>query len=846
MTDAMGATRAQPPDGPESRAGKAIVLFADGTGNAFSKQESNVWRLYGALDVSRPSQIAHYIPGVGTSGFRPWALIDGATGLGVPANVRALYEFLCWNYEPGDRIHVFGFSRGAFTVRTLIAMIDSEGLLSRDTPDGPATTAQMRRNVMSAWRAYRSRGKRSLAREAPTITVTRAIRDAFLWVRDRVRGFERYAAVARRSDQDAGIAFVGVFDTVEAYGVPLEEMRDAIDWAIWPIKFGDRRLSAKVEKARHALSLDDERQTFHPLRFDLTDDADWADARIREVWFAGVHSDVGGGYPDDATALVPLAWMLDEVKSDLVFRDDAIASMHKAASALGAIHDSRSGLGVAYRYAPRVIGTSVAEGGAPTVHCSVFEKMVFGSQRYAPHGLPAEVFALLPNGSRRAVEGFGLDDADAPDARGRLRRTAPPSPADVFAAQALAALTTPRQSFVDAVRDGIWLRRKAYFLLLFTVIVIASLPWTNTLLGVRPRAASGGAIGAAGTVVDVNGALVAFVQDIVTTIGSVIPGYLEPWVKAATAQPLLALLLVGLAGALYRLNSRLRDTIADNARAAWFGTPDSQPRRGVFTRCAGVLRHHMPTFGPRGPIYWGSFVATLAGLAIAAALYVDRVALSYRIGTGHLCVLDPAQKPRVVNAGQPETAEGFSPSNPCWDSGLFIEKGRAYALTIEMTQPFLDRSVVSGIAGFDDASWQHWFAAPLKRWATAAYFQPVARIGAQGMTEWPLAPENGEGVRVVDHRARLPGIDESRCQPHVATPDDAASIAAIRKTFGLQTRMTSRFVASASGELFLFVNDAIVANDLFARLVGIDGYDCFYRNNSGQAKIVVELVEPGG
>ena len=88
---------AHPPAAPMRR----IVIFADGTGNAFSTQESNVWRLYQALDQSdhpdQPRQIARYIKGVGTSGFRPFAILDAATGFGVPSNVRKLYRFICWN-----------------------------------------------------------------------------------------------------------------------------------------------------------------------------------------------------------------------------------------------------------------------------------------------------------------------------------------------------------------------------------------------------------------------------------------------------------------------------------------------------------------------------------------------------------------------------------------------------------------------------------------------------------------------------------------------------------------------------------------------------------------------------
>src|ERR1700675_753377 len=108
------------------RMAKKIVLFADGTGNAFSTQESNVWRMFDALDTSKKDQIAVYIEGVGTSSFRPWAIFDGATGIGAPANIRKLYRFLCWNWERGDEIYMFGFSRGAFTIRALIEMVKYE------------------------------------------------------------------------------------------------------------------------------------------------------------------------------------------------------------------------------------------------------------------------------------------------------------------------------------------------------------------------------------------------------------------------------------------------------------------------------------------------------------------------------------------------------------------------------------------------------------------------------------------------------------------------------------------------------------------------------------------------
>ena len=104
---------------------KAIVMFADGTGNARTARfRTNVWMMYSALDLSaKAGQIAYYIDGVGTSAFAPLRLLGGIFGVGVKRNVRELYGFLCRNYCPGDRIYVFGFSRGAFTARLLAGLV---------------------------------------------------------------------------------------------------------------------------------------------------------------------------------------------------------------------------------------------------------------------------------------------------------------------------------------------------------------------------------------------------------------------------------------------------------------------------------------------------------------------------------------------------------------------------------------------------------------------------------------------------------------------------------------------------------------------------------------------------
>src|SRR5208282_3566996 len=260
----------------------------------------------------KPDQVAYYIKGVGTAGWRPLAALDGATGIGVPANVRKLYRFLCWNWQPGDQICIFGFSRGAFTARTLVALISSQGLVPAEIDGVPVSHGEIRRNAMAAWRAYR-RETVPWYKSLPTIPLARIVRDILLTVYHfilRLRSYRNVrAAMGGRCEVE--IEFLGLFDTVEAFGVPVKELRTAIDWAIWPISFRNRRLSHKVKRARHALSLDDERTTFHPIRFDQSNPRNVD--QIKEVWFAGVHSDVGGGYPDGTLSYVPLLWMAEQV-----------------------------------------------------------------------------------------------------------------------------------------------------------------------------------------------------------------------------------------------------------------------------------------------------------------------------------------------------------------------------------------------------------------------------------------------------------------------------------------------------------------------------------------------------
>ena len=130
---------------------KNIVLLSDGKGNSRAQNwKSNVWRFYKALDLSSPEkQVAFYDDGVGSSSFKIFAALGGAFGFGLARNVREIYAFLCRTYQPGDRIIIVGFSRGAYTARVLAGLITTQGIVRYTDPTA------LRKSVHSAYKAFR-------------------------------------------------------------------------------------------------------------------------------------------------------------------------------------------------------------------------------------------------------------------------------------------------------------------------------------------------------------------------------------------------------------------------------------------------------------------------------------------------------------------------------------------------------------------------------------------------------------------------------------------------------------------------------------------------------------------
>jgi hypothetical protein len=353
---------------------KNIVLLSDGTGNSNIRgRGTNVFKLYEAVDFNGlapnpKEQVAFYDDGVGTQEFKPLKILGGAFGWGLARNVRNLYKRLAQAYNPGDKIYLFGFSRGAFTVRTLAALIASKGI-----PDITqySTEEDLELAVLQLYEGYRAQNTAFLEN-----LIYKPLIDFF------------YNAYSVTPAIDAGggvnIEFIGVWDTVDAVGLPFDEATQIWNFTLHPL----------VKKACHALSIDDERQTFHPLL--------WKDdPRIEQVWFPGVHANVGGGYPQQGLSLVTLDWMMSKARAaglQFVPNDEEFVRDRKYV--YDKLYDSRSGFGVYYRYQPRNIAKICSDNGiaTPQIHVSAFQRIAQGVFGYAPGNLPMEFDVVDNNG----------------------------------------------------------------------------------------------------------------------------------------------------------------------------------------------------------------------------------------------------------------------------------------------------------------------------------------------------------------------------------------------------------------------------------------------------------------
>jgi uncharacterized protein (DUF2235 family) len=803
---------------------KNIVLLSDGTGNsAASLFKTNVWRLYQLLDLSNPErQVAFYDDGVGTSSFKLFAALGGIFGFGLKRNVIAIYSFCCRNYQPGDRIYCFGFSRGSFTIRIVAGMIASQGLVAYHDRE-----ADLALFAADAYRRYRRRFTGGIPKYLGKMGIDlRDIRDAVIrqWRKLTHRPVEAPAVDVE------SIHFVGIWDTVDAYGGPIQEMTRAIDYWIWPLSMPDQFMSAKVLRACHAMSLEDERDAFTPVIWDQRyvrakavvagrEKNDWLfdidydprgeaakaaeppphlrtqlpaidQQRISQVWFVGVHADVGGGYPQNGLAYVTLDWMLDRAQAyGLNYSPGQRASIIDPQVNPGdKLNDSRKGLAAYYRYKPRNLKdllsappykpsfrddvasiwrlwrkakdpqTRVIADLHPslwraplpppkvTIHDSVFKRIQFGTDRYVPVVMPKTYFFTDKAG---AV-------TDAPH---------PVDPGD------------SRSLVQNDVWNWIWLRRVVYFLTAFaTAFVVATPVWVIYRPGFG-KAEVGG-----------------IVTPLVNAAASFLPGFLEPWWVAFRNGPGFVLAGGIVALALMAWGTSLQQTIHDASRVAWHSPNSHTPltgwrasisqlrRLGIYQAFFYTLSHWiLPTAIMFWLFWWLAFgtANTLGLICKATGSSIDVTATE------------------VTANKSPGYGDSFDTSYLCYPTGLKVTHDERYQISLAVKQPWFDHNhtIPTSPEGFSKSTLVQLGGVPFKRLIWSNWFAPIVRVGASGLEE------------------QLPKFKQSSDGSNLWTAD---------------------FTARSDGEVFVYVNDT----SIFLPWL----FTYFYKNNEGTAVVSLKKL----
>ncbi len=268
---------------------KNIVVCCDGTWNEPTQEDNgipaptNIWRLFNALPEVAGEQVTRYQAGVGTGGLID-KLTGGIFGAGISVDIMDTYYYLCDKYSAGDRIFLFGFSRGAFCARSLAGLVNRFGLLDLSK----VTSAKVKSDFVK--HVY----KKGYQDDWP------------------VEKLKKYAKGLSFVENSKKIHFIGVFDTVGALGVPDDKVIADIFDDPQRYQFHNVHLSPEVKNARQALSIDEERSSFTPTLWKPESGDNTFDERVKQVWFPGVHSDIGGGYKETGLANCALHWMYSE------------------------------------------------------------------------------------------------------------------------------------------------------------------------------------------------------------------------------------------------------------------------------------------------------------------------------------------------------------------------------------------------------------------------------------------------------------------------------------------------------------------------------------------------------
>lgn len=273
---------------------RSLMVFIDGTGN-IAASNTNIWKLYSlaSLHACSAPVIPYYHQGLGTK----WGnkIAGSITGAGIDKHIKETYQFLAETYKPGDKIHIFGFSRGAYTARALNGMVEYAGLLNTSALSLKSKeNGDIKAMIDELFNIYRK------SNDGEALFSTR--------FRSEVESLTSEYPIYR-GRQKVVVNTIGVFDTVPALGASRDDNPD------------EYRTELYAKKGLHAIALDEQRDDFRALRFD---DRISKEKSLSQVWFSGAHADVGGGYQDDrGLSNVSLQWMLKKFRKDNVFPDIA-------------------------------------------------------------------------------------------------------------------------------------------------------------------------------------------------------------------------------------------------------------------------------------------------------------------------------------------------------------------------------------------------------------------------------------------------------------------------------------------------------------------------------------------
>ncbi|KIJ68497.1 hypothetical protein HYDPIDRAFT_125092 [Hydnomerulius pinastri MD-312] len=380
----------EPGSTPLSKMKKRIIVCCDGTwqDGVIVKERwkyTNVLKLSRALNhvderAGNPiAQIVFYQTGVGSSPNFYSEYIQGATGASLVEKVQEAYAFIAQNYHPGDEIFLFGFSRGAYTARMVAMFIGAIGVLDKTNMD----------HFADIFVSYQKLGKSSDPAE-----IAKLKKELEPWTSHTSRGKRR-----ADSDQDTfSIKCVGVFDTVGSVGLP-EELTHKSPSTKSIFGFPNTELGEHIERAYQALAINETRVDFNCAKFEQTEGGRRKGQTLKQCWFAGSHSDIGGGWHDHDLSDLTLTWMTANIGDMLSVDLKYIASLPDPVAPWGKQppHDPTTGIFSLAEVGCRQLPTKTDNVTHETVHPSVLEQaQIAPALKASIQKDPSLVCGLLP------------------------------------------------------------------------------------------------------------------------------------------------------------------------------------------------------------------------------------------------------------------------------------------------------------------------------------------------------------------------------------------------------------------------------------------------------------------